>query len=124
MDDKMKSMKNILKLEEAAMFVFCIYVLSLFQVSWWVYLLLAFGPDVGCAGYAFGNKTGAVCYNLFHHKGIAVAIFLAGFILNDEGTQIAGIILFGHSSMDRMFGYGLKLNEGFKYTHLGMIGKK
>ncbi|MEO6611453.1 MAG: DUF4260 family protein [Chitinophagaceae bacterium] len=30
----------------------------------------------------------------------------------------------GHSSMDRMFGYGLKTNEGFKYTHLGMIGKE
>ena len=124
MDDQMKSMKNILKLEEAAMFVFCIYVLSLFQVSWWVYLLLAIGPDVGCVGYAFGNKSGAVCYNLFHHKGIAVAIFLAGFILNDQWTQIAGIILFGHSAMDRVFGYGLKMNEGFKYTHLGTIGKK
>jgi len=32
--------------------------------------------------------------------------------------------MFGHSSMDRMFGYGLKTEEGFKYTHLGMIGKK
>jgi len=26
--------------------------------------------------------------------------------------------------MDRMFGYGLKTEEGFKYTHLGIIGKK
>jgi hypothetical protein len=44
--------------------------------------------------------------------------------LNSEVLQIAGIILFGHSSMDRTFGYGLKLGEGFKYTHLGIIGKK
>jgi len=26
--------------------------------------------------------------------------------------------------MDRFFGYGLKLTEGFKFTHLGMIGQK
>jgi len=34
------------------------------------------------------------------------------------------IILFGHSSMDRIFGYGLKTNQGFKFTHLGTIGNK
>jgi hypothetical protein len=38
--------------------------------------------------------------------------------------ETAGIILFGHSSMDRIFGYGLKLNEGFKFTHLGLVGNK
>jgi len=45
-------------------------------------------------------------------------------MLKDEWMQVIGIILFGHSSMDRMFGYGLKLGQGFKYTHLGIIGKK
>ena len=117
-------MKNVLKLEEAAMLVLSIYALSLFHVSWWVYLLLLIAPDISCIGYAAGSKVGAVCYNLFHHKGVATAIFIAGFVLKDEWLQIIGIVLFGHSSMDRMFGYGLKLNEGFKYTHLGMIGKK
>ena len=48
---------------------------------------------------------------------------VTGFILGDEWLQVTGIILFGHSSMDRMFGYGLKLSEGFQYTHLGMIGR-
>jgi hypothetical protein len=117
-------MKNILKLEEAAMFGLCIYGLNLFHVSWWVYLLLLIGPDIGFIGYLAGNKVGAVCYNLFHHKGIAVAVFMSGFILKDEWMQIIGIILFGHSSMDRMFGYGLKLNRGFKHTHLGIIGNR
>jgi hypothetical protein len=117
-------MKNILKLEEAAMFVFAIYALSLVHVSWWVYLLILIAPDISCIGYGAGKRVGAVCYNLFHHKGIAIAVFIAGFALKNEWLQIAGIVLFGHSSIDRMFGYGLKLNEGFKYTHLGMIGRK
>lgn len=116
-------MKNILKLEEAAMFGLCIYALSFFHADWWVYLVLLLGPDISMLGYLINNTAGAVCYNLFHHKGIAIAIFVTGFMLNDERVQIAGIVLFGHSSMDRMFGYGLKLSEGFKYTHLGIIGK-
>ncbi len=117
-------MKNILKLEEAAMVLLCVYALSLLHVSWWVYLLILIAPDISFLGYIAGNKVGAVCYNFFHHKGVAIAIFLAGFIMKDEWLQITGIVLFGHSSMDRMLGYGLKLSQGFKYTHLGMIGKK
>ena len=87
-------------------------------------MLILIAPDISFIGYTAGNKIGAVCYNLFHHKGIAIAIFLTGFILKDELIQIVGIILFGHSSMYRMLGYGLKLNQGFKYTHLGTIGKR
>jgi hypothetical protein len=117
-------MKNILKLEEATMFAACIYFLGLFHVDWWVYLILLLGPDIGMVGYIVNNTIGAVCYNLFHHKGIAIAVFVTGFMLKDEWMQVIGIILFGHSSMDRMFGYGLKLGQGFKYTHLGIIGKK
>lgn len=117
-------MGNVLKLEEAAMFVLCLYALSLFHVSWWIYPLVLIAPDISFVGYTAGNKAGAACYNVFHHKGIAIAIFLAGFILKNEWLQIIGIILFGHSSMDRTLGYGLKLNEGFKYTHLGVLGKK
>ena len=117
-------MKNILKLEEAAMFVLSLYALNLLHVNWWVYLLILIAPDISFIGYAAGNKVGAVCYNLFHHKAIAIAIFLAGFILKEAWPEIVGIVLFGHSSMDRMFGYGLKLNEGFKYTHLGTFAKK
>lgn len=117
-------MKNILRLEEAAMFGLSLYILSHYQVEWWWYLLLALGPDISMLGYLGGNKTGAACYNLFHHKGVAIAIFLAGIFLPHFLLQITGVVLFGHSSMDRFFGYGLKTNEGFKYTHLGIIGKK
>lgn len=117
-------MKNIIKLEEMAMLGLSIYALSLFNVEWWWYLLLLLGPDISMIGYAAGNKFGAAAYNLFHHKGVAVAIFATGLIMPHTWLQLTGIVLFGHSSMDRVFGYGLKTAEGFKYTHLGMIGKK
>ena len=75
-------------------------------------------------GYLYGDKTGAAIYNLWHHKGLAIAIGVAGIFLADEILQLTGIILFSHASFDRMLGYGLKYDKGFKFTHLGEIGKK
>lgn len=117
-------MKSILKLEELAMLAISVYALTLFDAPWWCYLLMALGPDISMIGYAAGNQAGAFAYNIFHHKGVAIAVFLSGFLLNQAEWQIAGIILFGHASMDRIFGYGLKYKDGFNHTHLGMIGRK
>ena len=117
-------MKTIIRLEELAMLGVCIFALSHYEGAWWWYLLLVLGPDISMTGYLAGNKTGASVYNLFHHKGVAVLVFFIGLILRVEWILLTGIVLFGHSSMDRFFGYGLKTSEGFKYTHLGMIGRK
>ena len=115
-------MKNLLKLEELVMFLASIYVLYLHEVPWWAYLLLALGPDVGMVGYLINPKIGAYTYNLFHHKGIAVAVGLVGFFSGSTVIFLAGVVLFGHSSMDRIFGYGLKFEDEFENTHLGRIG--
>jgi hypothetical protein len=117
-------MKNILKLEELAMFLFSIYLFNQLHFSWWWFLALILLPDISMIGYLVNNKMGAACYNIAHHKGIALVIYVAGLYMHNETIQLTGIILFGHSSMDRMMGYGLKYNEGFKFTHLGEIGNK
>lgn len=117
-------MKNTIRLEEAAIFGLSAYVLYSLQAEWWWYLILFLGPDISMLGYMAGNKAGAFTYNLFHHKGIAVIIFITGLLLPHFLMQVTGIVLFGHASMDRMLGYGLKTTEGFKYTQLGIIGKK
>ncbi|MBO9660891.1 MAG: DUF4260 family protein, partial [Chitinophagaceae bacterium] len=75
-------------------------------------------------GYLAGNKVGAFTYNLFHHKAVAVLVLIAGISFSIHYLVLTGIVLLGHSSMDRFFGYGLKSTEGFKYTHLGIIGKQ
>jgi Domain of unknown function (DUF4260) len=46
-----------------------------------------------------------------------------GSFLHLEWTQAAGLIILGHSSFDRILGYGLKYSDAFQHTHLGMIGR-
>ncbi len=116
-------MKTIIKLEELGLFILGIYLFSLLNYQWWWFLVLILAPDFSMLGYLFGNKSGAFFYNIFHHRGIAVLVYILGFYFKIEILQLAGIILFSHSAMDRFFGYGLKYESGFKYTHLGEIGK-
>lgn len=116
-------MKNTIKLEELGMFLLSIFLFSLLEYSWWVYLALFFLPDIGMIGYLFNTKIGADLYNIFHHKGVAVLVLIAGYTFAIPNMQLAGIILFGHSSFDRILGYGLKYPDHFQNTHLGPIGK-
>jgi len=117
-------MKNLIQLEEIAMLALSIYGLYLLNVSWWFYLILLIGPDISMLGYLANEKMGAITYNLFHHKGIAISFFIVGLIFNSWILQVFGIILFGHSSMDRILGYGLKYFTAFTDTHLGKIGSQ
>jgi len=116
-------MKTMLKLEELLMFVFGLYLFSLLSYEWWWFLVLLFVPDIGMLGYVLNPKIGAICYNLSHHKGLALGIYLLGVYLSISLCQLLGSILFAHAAMDRIFGYGLKFDKGFTYTHLGEIGR-
>ena len=116
-------MKITLKLEELVMLIFGIYLFSGLDFSWWWFVGLFFVPDIGMLGYLINDKIGAFMYNIFHHKGIALLLYMIGLFLENEILQLAGIVLFSHSSFDRMVGYGLKYENGFKFTHLGEIGK-
>ncbi len=117
-------MKNNIKLEELAMFILGIFLFSTLDFMWWWFLVLILLPDISMLGYAFGNKTGAYTYNFFHHKGVAVAVYLSGIYMDNSLIQLIGIILFSHAAMDRMLGYGLKYTTSFHDTHLGKTGKK
>ena len=51
-------------------------------------------------------------------KGLSISIGAYNAML---WRMLAGIILFGHSSFDRILGYGLKYTDSFKNTHLGSL---
>lgn len=117
-------MNTLLKLEELGQFLLSIVLFSQLDYAWWVFPACLLLPDLSMIGYWTGPKTGAWLYNFFHHKFVAIAVLILGFYLNNPLISLIGIILFGHSAMDRFFGYGLKFKDDFKNTHLGWIGKK
>ena len=72
-------------------------------------------------GYLINNKIGAYTYNLFHHQLVAIVIATTGLLLQMPFLELAGLVLLGHSSLDRVMGYGLKFKKGFEFTHLDTI---
>jgi hypothetical protein len=116
-------MKNFLKLEEAGLFLLSLVIYSELDTPWWLFGALLLAPDIGMLGYIVNERVGAFTYNLLHHKGVAVVLYLAGIQYHLPVIAIAGIIILAHASMDRIFGYGLKYADAFKHTHLGWIGE-
>jgi hypothetical protein len=116
-------MKNTLRLEEGLMLILAVYLNTLLPFAWWWYWVFFLTPDIGMVGYLFNARAGAILYNLFHHKGIAVGFYLVGIFLSDQHLMFVGLLFFGHSSFDRVFGYGLKYPDSFHNTHLGWIGE-
>ena len=116
-------MKNTLRLEELALLGFSIYLNTFLPYSWWVFWAWFLAPDLSMVGYLINTRVGAVCYNIAHHKAVAVLFYVAGLYFQKTELQFTGILLLGHSSFDRVLGYGLKHDDDFKHTHLGWIGK-
>lgn len=116
-------MKTSLKIEELFMFLLGVFMFNQLNFGWWWFLVLILTPDIGMLGYLMNPKIGAITYNLFHHKAIAVSLYLVGIYFQNTIIQLMGVILFSHASLDRVFGYGLKFFDNFKHTHLGQIGK-
>ncbi len=117
-------MEKQLKLEELGMFGLGVILFTFLDYAWWIFPALILVPDISMAGYAVNERIGAKVYNLFHHKAFAVFVFVVGLMTDISLLQLAGVILFSHSCLDRMFGYGLKYPDSFRHTHLGWIGKK
>ena len=100
-------MKNLIKLEELGILVISIYLIYKLNMdlSWWLYLILFFSPDIGMIGYLINTKVGAITYNLLHHKAIGVALLMLGMYQSNEYLLLAGLLLLAHSSFDRILGY-------------------
>lgn len=116
-------MKNLLKLEELLLFGLSLFLFSQLDYGWVWYALFFLTPDLSMLGYLANPRVGAWTYNLIHHKGVAVALYVLGYLLSVPWLMFAATILLGHSSLDRVFGYGLKYPDAFQNTHLGVIGK-
>jgi hypothetical protein len=120
-----QTMDIAIKIEEAAITAVSIYFLSKYNLGLpvWALALLFFSPDLSMLGYLLNTRIGAFTYNLFHHRGLALALLAVGFFMHVDVLITGGLLLVAHSSFDRMLGYGLKFSDDFKHTSLGWMGK-
>lgn len=111
----------ILRLEGACVFAFAIWLYAQRGQSWWLFAALFLVPDISFAGYLLGSIRGALIYNLAHTYVFALMLVALGMVLPHPTLLSIGLIWAAHCGVDRAVGYGLKRDEGFKFTHLGQL---
>ena len=115
------SVKLQLKAEGAALAAVAMLAFAHSGVSWTLLATLFLVPDLSFAGYLFGPRVGAACYNAMHGLlGPAALSAMALTGIAPAGLPIA-LIWFAHIGMDRMLGFGLKYPTDFKDTHLQRV---
>ncbi|MBJ7539762.1 DUF4260 domain-containing protein [Marinomonas transparens] len=113
----------VLRIEGVAILTLSSIAFAHCEASWTLFAILFLVPDFSLIGYLLGSKTGAIAYNITHSL-IGPLICIGAGLLSENSLTIAiGLIWSAHIGFDRGLGYGLKYQSGFRYTHLGMIGK-
>ncbi|WP_080505175.1 DUF4260 domain-containing protein [Halorubrum aethiopicum] len=84
----------------------------------WLLVVLALAPDLSMLGYLVGPKLGSLSYNIVHTYTLPLTLGGFGFWVDVQLALLVALIWIGHIGADRLFGYGLKFESGFKNTHL------
>ncbi len=84
----------------------------------WLLVVLALAPDLSMAGYLAGPQVGSLTYNTVHTYTLPLVLGAFGFWTDARLVLLIALIWAGHIGADRLFGYGLKFDSGFKNTHL------
>jgi hypothetical protein len=113
----------LLRLEGAALFALALFLYPKVDDSWIMFLSLVLAPDLSMAGYLAGPRVGALVYNAAHVTLGPIALAIAGFLYPAVLLIALALIWLAHIGIDRALGYGLKYDAGFRFTHLGRIGR-
>ncbi|MDW7615947.1 DUF4260 domain-containing protein [Peribacillus simplex] len=113
--------KKFLHIEGLMVLLAMIYIYSLYEFSWWIFLLFILSPDVSMLAYLIDDRVGAKVYNLFHTYTLSIFMILLAIFLKSDALMMIGSIWTAHIGIDRLFGYGLKYTSSFKATHLQKV---
>jgi len=115
--------RTLLRLEGAALALACMVFYSYFEGSWWMFAILLLAPDLSFLGYLTGPRTGAAAYNVAHAALLPMLLGIVAMVMSSGLAMHLSLIWCAHIGLDRALGYGLKYDAGFRFTHLGRIGK-
>lgn len=110
--------KYLIRIEALIILGLSTYLYFWSGYGWLAFLLLLFVPDLSMLGYAVNVKIGTYTYNAVHTYIGPLLLLLAGLVFSADWPMMIGLIWVSHIALDRMMGYGLKYETGFKDTHL------
>jgi hypothetical protein len=110
--------RAILQLEDLLLLVALIAAYWFIRANWVLFIVLLLAPDIAMFGYLRGTRVGAWCYNAFHT--LIGPLVLGGLSVRFPYLVPLAIIWAAHIAMDRALGFGLKYEDSFGHTHLGM----
>jgi hypothetical protein len=116
--------RDLLRWEGVALFIGMTLFYLVSGASWTYYALFFFVPDLSFLAYLAGPRIGAGVYNAMHATIAPLLLALAGMLTAEPLAGSLALVWFAHIGLDRALGYGLKYESGFRFTHLGRIGKE
>jgi hypothetical protein len=113
--------KFLLHLEGAAVLLATCIFYRQHHGNWLWFALLILAPDFFMLGYLANKTVGAAFYNL-SHTYVAPLLLLSGLWLTGQSLYSWLVVIWlAHIGADRMLGFGLKYETGFKDTHLQRV---
>lgn len=115
--------KTTIKLEGLLVLIASSIAYNELGYSWKMFFILFLLPDVSLAGYFLGSRVGAIAYNIFHSYISPIALGILAYAMECHDLNYIILIWIAHIGFDRSLGFGLKYASGFRYTHLGFVGR-
>lgn len=110
--------RSILRVEGLTVLTLALYGYFSVDGPIWLLAVLALAPDLSMLGYLAGPRFGSVSYNIVHTYTFPLVLGAVGFGADLQIALFVALVWTGHIGADRLFGYGLKFETGFKDTHL------
>lgn len=110
--------QTFLRIEGLTVLGLCLGGYFTLDGSIWLLVVLALAPDLSMLGYLAGPRIGSLSYNTVHTYTVPLALGALGFWAEISMALLVALIWAGHIGADRLVGYGLKYESGFKDTHL------
>jgi hypothetical protein len=123
-EEQVAALQGLLRAEGGAMAVAMAAIAWDLGPPWWLVLGVLAAPDLSFAAYAFGPRAGAVVYNAAHTYLVPAALAGIGLATVSMTTIAVATLWALHIGVDRALGFGLKYRAGFRYTHLGPVGRE
>jgi hypothetical protein len=114
--------RHWLRLEAAVLLAGALIAYATTRQHWWLVPVVVLLPDLSMMGYVRGTRVGAIVYNVAHATPAPALVIGLGWWQHRPLILGLGLVWLAHIALDRLMGYGLKYDDHFQHTHLGMLG--